>query len=178
MPLYRLGDREPQIAADAYVAPTATLIGSVEVAPEASVWFGALLRADYDRIVVGTGSCIQDGVVIHTADGLPTLIGSDVAIGHSALLEGCVIEDGALVSMGAIVLQRARVGAGAVVAAGSVVREGQQIPPGVLAAGVPAVVKKPVSGSSRHQLEASAAEYRRLRLRYLDQLTETKETRS
>jgi carbonic anhydrase/acetyltransferase-like protein (isoleucine patch superfamily) len=178
MPLYSLGDLVPQVASDAYVAPTATLIGAVEIAPEASVWFGAVLRADYARIVVGGGSCIQDSVVIHTADDLPTLIGSNVAIGHAALLEGCVIEEGALVSMGAIVLQRARVGAGAVIAAGAVVREGQQIPPGVVAAGVPAVVKKPVGGSSRHQLEASAAAYRRLRQRYLDQLTETKETRS
>jgi carbonic anhydrase/acetyltransferase-like protein (isoleucine patch superfamily) len=178
MPLYRLGDLEPRVAPDAFVAPTATLIGDVEVGAQASVWFGAVLRGDFARIVVGDGSCVQDNAVLHTADDLPTLIGSNVTVGHGALLEGCVIDDDALIAMGAIVLQRARVGSGALVAAGSVVLEGQEIPPGVLAAGVPARVKKPVDGSSRAWVETAAAEYRKLRGRYLDQLTETKETRS
>ena len=92
------------------------------------------------------------------------------------MLEGCVVEDGALISMGAIVLQRARVGAGALVAAGSVVREGQEIPPGVVAAGTPAVVKKEIDGSSRRWLEIAAPDYRELRRRYLEELTEREET--
>jgi len=98
-------------------------------------------------------------------------------LGHAAMLEGCIVEDGALISMGAIVLQRARVGAGALVAAGSVVRESQEIPPGVVAAGVPAVVKKHVDGSSRRWLESAAREYRNLRRRYLEELTVREETR-
>ena len=93
------------------------------------------------------------------------------------MLEGCVVEDGALIAMGAIVLQGARVGAGALVAAGSVVREGQEIPAGVVAAGVPAVVKKEVDGSSRRWVETAAAEYRELRRRYLEELTVREETR-
>ena len=93
------------------------------------------------------------------------------------MLEGCVVEDGAVVSMGAIVLQQARVGAGSLVAAGSVVREGQEIPAGVVAAGVPAVVKKKVDGSSRHWVATAAAEYRELRGRYLEQLSVREETR-
>jgi carbonic anhydrase/acetyltransferase-like protein (isoleucine patch superfamily) len=177
VPLYALGESGPQVPDDAFVAPTATLIGAVELGAEASVWFGAVLRGDFDRIVVGAGSCIQDNAVVHAAEGLPTVIGANVTVGHAAMLEGCVIEDGALISMGAIVLQRARVGAGALVAAGSVVREGQEIPPGVVAAGVPAVVKKEVDGSSRHWIETAAAEYRELRRRYLEELEEREEMR-
>jgi carbonic anhydrase/acetyltransferase-like protein (isoleucine patch superfamily) len=171
MPLYPLGDNEPQVPRDAFVAPNATLVGAVELGSESSVWFGAVLRGDFDRIVVGEGSCVQDNAVLHAADGLPTIVGANVTVGHAALLEGCVIEDGAVISMGAIVLQRARVGAGALVAAGSVVREGQQIPAGALAAGIPAVVKKQIDGSSRRWIENAAAHYRELRRRYLEELT-------
>jgi carbonic anhydrase/acetyltransferase-like protein (isoleucine patch superfamily) len=176
MQLHAFEGREPQIAESAFVAPTATLIGEVVLESEASVWFGAVLRADFDRIVVGAGSCVQDNAVLHAAKGLPTSLGANVTIGHAAMLEGCIVEDGALISMGAIVLQGARVGAGALVAAGSVVREGQEIPAGVVAAGVPAVVKKAVDGSSRRWLETAAAEYRELRRRYLEELTAREET--
>ena len=168
MPLYALGDSEPRVPDDAFVAPTATLIGAVELGAEASVWFGAVLRGDFDLIVVGAGSCIQDNAVAHAAEGLPTVIGANVTVGHAALLEGCVVSDGALIPMGAIVLQRARIGAGSLVAAGSVVREGQEIPPGVVAAG-PAVVKKEVDGSSRRWIESAAREYREPWRRYLEE---------
>jgi carbonic anhydrase/acetyltransferase-like protein (isoleucine patch superfamily) len=177
MPVYRFEGNEPRVRDDAFVAPTAVLIGAVELGAESSVWFGAVLRGDFDRIVVGDGSCVQDNAVLHAAAGLPTIVGANVTVGHAAMLEGCVVEDGALIGMGAIVLQRARVGAGAMVAAGSVVVEGQEIPPGVLAAGAPAVVKKEVDGSSRRWLEIAAAEYRELRGRYLDELTVREETR-
>jgi carbonic anhydrase/acetyltransferase-like protein (isoleucine patch superfamily) len=177
MGIHAFEGKEPNIAADAFVAPTATLIGDVVLGPETSVWFGAVLRGDFDRILVGEGSCIQDNVVVHTAEGLPTIVGANVTVGHAAMLEGCVVEDGALIAMGAIVLQGARVGAGALVAAGSVVREGQEIPAGVLAAGAPAVVKKEVDGSSRRWLETAAAEYRQLRRRYLQESTVREEAR-
>jgi carbonic anhydrase/acetyltransferase-like protein (isoleucine patch superfamily) len=177
MPLYSLGGHEPQVADDAFIAPTAALIGAVHVASEASVWFGAVLRADFDRIEIGEGSCVQDNALIHVADGLPTIVGRNVTIGHAAVIEACVVEDGALISMGAVVLQRARIGAGALVAAGSVVLESQEIPPGVVAAGVPAVVKKRVDGSSQRWLETAAEDYRALRQRYLDDLEAREETR-
>jgi carbonic anhydrase/acetyltransferase-like protein (isoleucine patch superfamily) len=177
MALYALNGKEPRVADDVFVAPNATLIGDVVLESNASVWFGAVLRGDFDRIVVGEGSCLQDNVVVHTAEGLPTIVGANVAIGHAAMLEGCVVDDGALISMGAIVLQGAHVGAGSLVAAGSVVREGQEIPPGVVVAGVPARVKKAVDGSSRRWLEIAAADYRELRGRYLDELTMREETR-
>jgi carbonic anhydrase/acetyltransferase-like protein (isoleucine patch superfamily) len=177
MGLYGFEGKEPRVADDAFVAPNATLIGDVVLEAEASVWFGAVLRGDFDTILVGEGSCVQDNAVVHTAEGLPTIVGANVTVGHAAMLEGCVVEDGALIAMGAIVLQGARVGAGALVGAGSLVREGQEIPPGVLAAGVPAVVKKDVGGSSRRWLDTAAAEYRELRRRYLESLTVREETR-
>jgi carbonic anhydrase/acetyltransferase-like protein (isoleucine patch superfamily) len=177
MPLYAFRGTEPQVPDDAFVAPNATLVGAVELGAESSVWFGAVLRADFERIAVGEGSCVQDNAVIHAAEGLPTIIGANVTIGHAAMLEGCVVEDGAVISMGAIVLQRAHIGRGALVAAGSVVREGQVVPAGVVAAGVPAAVKKQVDGSSRRWTESAAAEYRELRVRYLEELTLREETR-
>ena len=177
MPLYALAGAEPQVADDAFVAPTATLVGAVRVDSEASVWFGAVLRGDFDRIVVGEGSCVQDNAVVHAAEGLPTIMGANVTVGHAAMLEGCLVEDGALIAMGAIVLQRAHIGTGALVAAGSVVREDQSIPAGAVAAGVPAVVKKRVEGSSQRWLEIAARDYRALRRRYLEELTIREETR-
>ena len=157
----------PRIAADAYVAPTAVLIGDVVVEAAASIWFGAVLRGDNSQIRVGAGSCVQDNCVIHCARDLPTLIGENVTVGHMAMLEGCVIGDGSLVGMGAIVLQRAKVGANALVAAGAVVSEGMEIPDGVLAAGVPAKVKKELEGASRRWVETAAIEYQSQRLRYM-----------
>lgn len=162
-----LDGKEPQVASDAFVAPTAVLIGDVVVEEGASVWFGAVLRGDFDRVVVGAGSNVQDNCVLHTNAGLPTLIGRNVTVGHLSLLEGCVIEDGAIVGMGSIVLNRARVGRRALLAAGSVVTEDGDIPPEVLAAGAPAQVKKRLDGSSAKWVETAAREYQALRLRYM-----------
>ena len=98
---FELGGRRPQVHPDAYIAPTAVLIGDVHIAAGASVWFGAVLRADEAPITVGEGANIQDNVVVHCAENLPTIIESDATVGHSAQLEGCVVEQGALVGMGA-----------------------------------------------------------------------------
>ncbi len=159
--------KEPEVAPDAFIAPTAALIGDVVVEEGASVWFGAVLRGDFNRIVVGAGTSVQDNCVIHTNEELPTIIGSNVTVGHLSLLEGCEVEDGALIGMGSIVLNRARVGRRAMLAAGSVVREGDVIPPEVMAAGVPAKVKKPLEGSSSEWVEMAAREYQSLRLKYM-----------
>jgi carbonic anhydrase/acetyltransferase-like protein (isoleucine patch superfamily) len=165
--LIELDGVAPRIAEDAFVAETAVLIGDVVVEPAASVWFGAVLRGDNSQIRVGAGSCIQDNCVIHCAKDLPTLIGENVTVGHMAMLEGCIIGDGALIGMGAIVLQRAQVGVRSLIAAGAVVGEGMEIPPGVLAAGIPAVVKKELAGSSQRWVETAALEYQSQRLRYM-----------
>lgn len=157
----------PRIADDAYVAPTAVLIGDVTVAAGASIWFGAVLRGDNSAIRIGEGSNVQDNCVIHCAKDLPTVVGANVTVGHMAMLEGCTIHDGTLIGMGAIVLQRAVVGSGSLVAAGAVVGEGVEIPPGVLAAGIPARVKKEIAGESQRWVETAAREYQSKRLRYL-----------
>jgi carbonic anhydrase/acetyltransferase-like protein (isoleucine patch superfamily) len=165
--IIELDGKTPQVAADAFIAPTAVLIGDVTVEAGASIWFGAVLRGDNSAIVIGAGSNVQDNCVIHCADELPTIVGSNVTVGHMAMLEGCTIGDGSLIGMGAIVLQRAKVGANALVAAGAVVGEGMEIPDGVLAAGVPAKVKKELVGSSQHWVETAAREYQSKRLRYM-----------
>lgn len=169
MSVYALGAEAPRLpaAGDFWVAPNAVLVGRVELKPGASVWFGAVLRGDNDAIVIGAGSNVQDNCVIHCADELPTVVGENVTVGHMAMLEGCVIGDGALVGMGAIVLQRATVGANSLVAAGAVVAEGMRIPAGVLAAGVPATVKKELAGNSQRWVETAAREYQAKRLHYM-----------
>ena len=173
MPLHPFGGKHPRVAADAFVAPSADLVGDIVVEERASVWFGAVLRGDFSSIVIGAGSSVQDNAVVHCAQGLPTVVGRNVTIGHGALLEGCVIEDGAVIGMGAVVLQRARVGSGSMVAAGAVVREGQDIPPGVVAAGAPAVIKKALDGSSREWVKTAALHYQTLRARYLAETDNT-----
>jgi carbonic anhydrase/acetyltransferase-like protein (isoleucine patch superfamily) len=140
MPIYALGDLVPDIDPDAYVHPDAVLIGQVTLGPGASVWPTAVLRADSDRIVVGARTSIQDGTVIHTTTGEPTLIGEGCVVGHNVHLEGCTIGDGALIGSGSIVLNRAEVGAGALVGAGAVVSNGVVVPPLARALGVPAKI--------------------------------------
>ncbi len=163
---FELGGKRPRVHPDAYIAPTAVLIGDVEIEAGASVWFGAVLRGDESKISVARGANVQDNVVIHCAENLPTLIEEDVTIGHSAQLEGCVVERGALVGMGATMLQRSRLGAGSMLAAGAVLAEGEQIPAGHLAAGVPAKVKKPLAGSSNSWVATSAQHYQKRAVRY------------
>jgi carbonic anhydrase/acetyltransferase-like protein (isoleucine patch superfamily) len=167
---FELGGKRPKVHPDAYIAPTAVLIGDVEVEAGASVWFGAVLRADEAQISIGEGSNVQDNVVIHCAENLPTLIARNATIGHSAQLEGCVVEEGALVGMGATMLQRSRLGAGSMLAAGAVLPEGTQIPPGHLAAGVPATVKKALAGSSDSWVQTAAQHYRDRAVTYRAQL--------
>jgi carbonic anhydrase/acetyltransferase-like protein (isoleucine patch superfamily) len=166
VPEYELDGRRPRVHRDAFVAPTAALIGDVEVGPGASIWFGVVLRGDESTIVVGAGSNVQDNSVIHCAADLPTIIGENVTVGHQALLEGCVVEDGAVVGMGSIMLQRSRLGAGSMLAAGAVLPEGHQVPPGHLAAGVPAAVKKPLSGSSASWVGRTSTHYQEKGRRY------------
>src|SRR3954447_8685011 len=157
----------PTIGEGAWLAPTAVLIGDVRLGDRANVWFGTVLRADYSHIEVGAGCSIQDTAVVHCAEGLPTVIGADVLVGHGAMLEGCVIEEHALIGMGAIVLQRARVGARAMVAAGAVVGEGARIGGGTLVAGIPGREKKQLSGSALRWTDTAVDRYQDLRHQYL-----------
>jgi carbonic anhydrase/acetyltransferase-like protein (isoleucine patch superfamily) len=167
---FELGGRRPRVHPDAYVAPTAVLIGDVHVAKGASIWFGAVLRADEATINVGEGANVQDNAVIHCAENLPTILEPNATVGHSAQLEGCVVEEGALVGMGATMLQRSRLGKGSMLAAGAVLREGTHIPAGHLAAGVPAVVKKQLGGSSESWVGTAARHYQERAVRYRTEL--------
>ena len=156
---FELSGKRPKVHPDAYIAPTAVLIGDVEVGAGASVWFGAVLRADEAAIKVGDGANVQDNAVVHCARDLPTLIERRATIGHSAQLEGCIVEQGALVGMGATMLQRSRLGAGSMLAAGAVLGEGKSVPAGHLAAGVPATVRKPLDGSAENWVSTAAKHY-------------------
>jgi carbonic anhydrase/acetyltransferase-like protein (isoleucine patch superfamily) len=145
--VYEFEGKRPSIAEDAFIAPTATIIGDVTVEAGASVWYGAVVRGDDGPIVIRERANVQDGSVIHTTPGVTTEIGVGATVAHQCIVHGAVLEDEALVGNGCVVLDGARIGAGSLVAALSLVQPGVQIPPGVLAAGVPAQVKKPIAGT-------------------------------
>ena len=142
MPIYALGEYEPEIHETAFVHPDAVIIGRIRIGAEASVWPCAVLRGDHGLIEVGARTSVQDGTVVHCTHEWPTLIGADCVVGHNAHLEGCVVGDGCLIGSGSITLNRVTVGAGAIVAAACLVPEGFEVPPGALVAGVPAKVKR------------------------------------
>lgn len=151
--------KRPQIAPSAYIAPNATIIGDVVIEDEASVWFGAVIRGDNGRIVIGPRTSVQDNVVIHVNSRQDTIVESDVTIGHGAVLEGCHLHAGVLVGMNATVLSGSIVEAGALIAAGSVISEHQHVPAGMLAAGVPARIKGTLSETSQQRLVRAAKKY-------------------
>ncbi len=158
----------PKIETKSFIAPTAILIGDLEIAQEVSIWFGAVLRGDYGKIKIGRGSNIQDNAMIHAPLDGETVIGNDVTIGHGAVLEGCTIGSRTVIGANAVVTFGATVGERCMVAAGSVISEGMTIPPGTLAAGVPAEVKKELSGSSLQWVEEAGSHYLQLARNYLD----------
>ncbi len=164
--LYPFDGKTPCVAAGAFVAPTATLIGDVEVAEGASIWFGAVLRGDFGRIRVERGASIQDNVVVHTLPGGETVVGEDATIAHGAVLHNCRVGCGAVVGMNCTVLDDAVVGAQAMIAAGSVVRAKGHIPDRHLAAGSPAEVKKELDGQALWWVKTSASAYADLVRRY------------
>ncbi|CAN5257266.1 gamma carbonic anhydrase family protein [soil metagenome] len=149
----------PEVDASAWVAPNATLIGRVTLAADSSVFYGAVLRADSDSIMIGAGSNLQDNVAVHCDGGKPTTVGERVSVGHSAVLHGCTVEDDCLIGMSATVLNGAVIGAGSLVAAGAVVLEGSIIPPRSLVAGVPAKVRRELTDEEFAGVVANAAHY-------------------
>lgn len=151
--------RSPEVHATAFVAAGATLVGAVTLGAGASVWFGAVIRADGAPISVGENSNVQDGCVLHSDPGFAVTVGTGVSLGHRAVVHGCTIGDDALIGMGAVVLNGAVVGAGSLVAAGAVVREGADIPPGSLVAGVPGQVRRPVTDAERDRVRDGALSY-------------------
>ena len=159
MPLYELGGRQPRIAPDAWVAPSADLVGDVRLAERASVWFGAVIRADNTPILIGARTNIQDGAMLHSDPGAPCTIGDDVTVGHHAILHGCTIGDRVLVGMGATILNRAVIGEDCLIGAGALITEGKTFPPGHLILGSPARAVRPLDDAQKAMLKASAALY-------------------
>lgn len=159
MTILSFNGQSPSVPESAWVAPNGTLVGAVSLGEEASVFYGAVLRADVDSITIGAGSNLQDNVVVHCDAGIPTTVGAGVSVGHSAVLHGCTVEDDCLIGMSATVLNGAVIGTGSLIAAGAVVLEGTIIPPGSLVAGVPAKVRRELTGDELAQVKRNAAHY-------------------
>ena len=147
MPLYELDGKAPEVHPTAFVAPTATLVGEVVVEEGASVWYGAVLRADYSPVLLHSGANVQDGSVLHGPPGMPCEVGPGATVAHLCVVHGAVIGAEALVANGCTVLDGARIGARTMIAAHSLVAANADIPSEVLAAGSPAVVKRPIAGT-------------------------------
>lgn len=162
MPLYTVGGKSPADHGAAFVAENATLAGAVSLEEGSSIWYGAVLRADTGRIVVGAGSNVQDNAVLHTGPGLDIVLGRGVSVGHGAIVHGCMIGDGCMIGMNATVLNGAVIGPGCLIAAGALVPERAQIPAGSLVMGVPGKVVRPVSEAQKAAIAANEAEYREL----------------
>ena len=166
MPLFEFEGRGPQISPAAWIAPTATLVGDVRVEAEASIWYGAVLRADFGPILVRRGANVQDGSVLHGGDDPVTEVGEGATIGHLCVVHGAVIGEEALVGNGATVLDGVVVGRRALVAAGCTVPPGMVIPDGMLAVGVPARIAGEVVGGAKYWVENNPAVYRDLARRH------------
>lgn len=159
MPLYALGETSPSIDATAWVACSADLIGDVRLGPRASVWFGAVIRADNTPILIGEQSNFQDGAIGHSDPGAPLSIGAHVTVGHQAILHGCTVEDEALIGMGARILNGALIGAQCIVGAGALVTEGKRFEPRSLIVGTPARAVRMLTDGEVAMLRLSAAHY-------------------
>ncbi|QIY94437.1 gamma carbonic anhydrase family protein [Streptomyces sp. S1D4-11] len=154
-----IGGKDPRVDPEAFTAPMSVVIGDVTLHAGASVWYGAVLRADFGPIVIGADSNIQDNCTLHVDPGFPITVGERVSVGHNAVLHGATVEDDCLIGMGATVLNGAVIGAGSLVAAQALVPQGMQVPPGSLVAGVPAKVKRPLTEEERQGLTLNGTFY-------------------
>ncbi|MFL6787887.1 MAG: gamma carbonic anhydrase family protein [Sphingomicrobium sp.] len=170
MPLYAIDGIAPQLGEGAWAAPSADLIGDVRLGPRASVWFGAVIRADNTPILLGEESNFQDGAVGHSDPGAPLTIGARVTVGHQAILHGCTVEDEALIGMGARILNGAVIGSKCIVGAGALVTEGKIFEPRCLIVGSPARAIRTLTDEQVALLRLSAAHYAEKAARYAESL--------
>jgi carbonic anhydrase/acetyltransferase-like protein (isoleucine patch superfamily) len=154
-----IGGRDPKVDQGAFVAPTSAVIGDVTLHAGASVWYGAVLRGDVERITVGASSNVQDNCTVHADPGFPVTVGERVSIGHNAVVHGATVEDDCLIGMGATVLNGAMIGAGSLVAAQALVPQGMRVPPGSLVAGVPAKVRRELTAEEREGITLNGTMY-------------------
>jgi carbonic anhydrase/acetyltransferase-like protein (isoleucine patch superfamily) len=159
MAIYSLGERKVLLQGDCFVAHNATVIGSVVIHHQASLWFNVVARGDNDVITIGERTNIQDGAVLHADPGVPLTLGKNVSVGHKAMLHGCTIGDGALIGIDAVVMNHAVVGRGSLIGAGALVSEGKQIPEGVLVLGSPGKVVRELKPEEREGLLKIAESY-------------------
>ena len=157
--IYNLKDRQVQLIGEPYIAPNATLIGSVTVEANASVWFNVVIRADNDLIHIGEGSNIQDGSVLHVDAGFPLSIGRQVTIGHKVMLHGCSIGDGSLIGINTVVLNGAQIGRGCLVGANTLITENMLVPDGSVVIGSPGKIVQTLDAAGRQKLIQSALNY-------------------
>ena len=170
--LYSLGDLSPTTKGNYYVAKGASVIGDVHLGDNSSVWFGAVIRGDVERIEIGTGCNIQDGSVLHTDPGAPMILDECVTVGHMVMLHGCRIGRNTLVGIGSTVLNHARIGANCIVGAHSLVTEGKSFPDGVLILGAPAKIVRPLTEAELANLPTYAERYMQRAFRYQKELQE------
>ena len=170
MAIYSIQGHTPTVAPDSFVADNATLIGRVTLGAGASVWFNAVLRGDGDAIVVGAGSNVQDGVVLHVDPGFPLTVGERVSVGHQAMLHGCTIGNGSLIAIRAVVLNGAVIGEQCLVGAGAIVTEGKRFPPRTLLLGAPAKVVRELTEQDLAMLKHAADSYARRAAIYRESL--------
>ncbi len=169
--IFALGESVPELNSDeTWVAPTASVIGNVDLQANSSVWFGAVIRGDNERITVGQGSNVQENVVIHTDPGFPVKIGKNCTIGHSAIIHGCVIDEQSLIGMGATILNGAKIGKNCLIGAGALVTEGKEVPDGSLVIGRPAKVVRTLDEETIHSLLKSAETYQKNAERFRNHL--------
>ncbi len=157
--IYALDGRVPQVADDAWIAPDAIVIGDVHLAAQSSVWFGAVLRGDVERLAIGRNTNIQDNSVLHSDPGAPLVLGERVTVGHMVTLHGCHVGDDSLIGIGAIVMNHARIGARSIVGAGTLVTEGKEFPDGVLIIGSPAKVARKLTDEELARMAGAAQRY-------------------
>lgn len=149
----------PRVHATAFVVPNATVIGDVSLAEESSVWYGAVLRGDINRVIIGPRSNIQDGAIVHLADNFAAIVGELVTVGHRAIVHACTVESEVLIGMGAIILDGAEIGARSIVGAGTLVTSGAKIPPGSLVLGSPGKIVRQLSLDEQSSIAFWARKY-------------------
>lgn len=169
MPVYAFEEHAPEIHESAFIAPNATIVGQVTIEADASVWYGAVVRGDYAPIVIRAGANVQDGAVLH--GNALTEVGPGATVAHNCVIHSAVLGEECLVANGAVVLDGARIGSRALLAAGSVLAADAVVPDGMLAAGAPAEVKRPIEGTaSEFWIQANPSAYRELAQRHRDGL--------
>lgn len=159
MPVHKLGEKSPRLAAGVWIAPNATVIGDVRLAENVSIWWNAVLRGDNDPIAIGANSNIQDGSVLHTDEGVPLTIGRDVTVGHLVMLHGCTVGDGSLIGIKSVILNGAVIGKNCLIGANTLIPEGKVIPDGSLVMGSPGKVVRALGDEQVARIAHSAQHY-------------------